>query len=99
MKRSDAWTRGAKVDKSKDQFRVVDATAEFNAATLLFVSGSAEASGRRSVPFELPTSQRYFWSAPWQAGEDKVDRELDNGEFAEFDTANPQAAIDWLHED
>ena len=48
----------------------------------------------RLVPASIPASQRYFWTARWQAGEAESRRDIANGEVEQFD--DPLDAIRWL---
>lgn len=60
-----------------------------------FVAASNIDSRRPSeVPPAIPASQRYYWSMAWQRDEREALRELENGDFVEFD--NTLDLFRWL---
>ena len=87
------------MEASAKAFNLSEAGFEGSPAHMVLRDGQSHVTSRRSVPFEIPASQEYFWRPQWQAGEQEAAGELRRGDFLEFDTSNPQGVIDWLHED
>lgn len=71
-------------------------------AEQLHVSGEDSAwngSGRISpIPFTMPTLQMYYWQFAWQRDERETLAGLENGEYVDFDSDDPEDAARWLRE-
>lgn len=52
---------------------------------------------KRTVPLFVPSGQLYYWSNPWQTGENDALRDLAEGRFRTFPNGSTAAA--WLLSD
>jgi hypothetical protein len=60
-------------------------------------SESGKSAARRTAPLFVPRGQLYYWSNPWQTGENDALRDLAEGRFRTF--PNGSAAAAWLLSD
>lgn len=54
----------------------------------------------RRVPLFIPREQAYYWSREWQESIRESHKELEAGEYVDFDDPNdPDAVVRWLLSD
>jgi hypothetical protein len=60
------------------------------------VGGGGVRSSRRIVPLFVPADEAYYWSRHWQQGVAESMRDLQAGDFKDFDSDDPNDVARWL---